>query len=183
MKQVYHSFPSESALVQACLQSDRQAQHALYARYAGPMLRVCKRYLNDAFEAEDALMEAFVKVFGKLAEFQGKGSLEGWIRRIVVNEALMKLRQQKSWTMEAYPEQEKIGLPPEGLEPLAAEEILNLIARLPLGYQTVFKLYALEGYAHAEIAEMLGISEGTSKSQLARARQLLQEKFKALQHE
>jgi RNA polymerase sigma-70 factor (ECF subfamily) len=163
-------------LVKACIRQDRKAQRALYERFAPVMHTVCLRYIKDAAEAEDILLKAFMKVFQNLKKFRAEGSLEGWIRRIIVNEALMYIRRNKNM----YPEvdvdeaSESHELHPNHL---AEEDLLQLIYELPVGYRTVFNLYAIEGYSHQEIAEMLDITEGTSKSQLSRARQLLQQKI------
>ena len=139
------------------------------------MMVVCMRYARHRLEAEDILQEAFVKVFDNIKEFAAKGSLEGWIRRIVVNTAL-KHNQRKYFTHEQIAVDE---LPETAIEPaiyakLGEQELLDMIARLPDGYRTIFNLYAIEGYSHAEIAEMLDIQESTSRSQLVKARKLLQ---------
>jgi len=167
----------EESLILACKEGDRSAQNCLYKKFGGKMLANCKRYLKDQMEAEDALMEGFLKVFLRINEFKNEGSIEGWIRRIMVNECLMNLRKRKI----AFPMEEEALLVPEpasALDQLTSLEIQEHILRLPDGFRTVFNLYAIEGYSHAEIAEQLGISEGTSKSQLSRARVLLQQKIK-----
>ena len=139
------------------------------------MLAVCHRFIPEVGEAEDAMIRGFQKVFEKLNQFTSKGSFEGWVRRIMINESLGYLRQNKTLYLEveidkAYfePCQE---LPPTNLE---AEDLFAMILRLPAGYRTVFNLYAIEGYSHKEIGEFLGINESTSKSQLSRARKILQ---------
>ena len=148
---------------------------------AGKMLAVVKRYITNTSEAEDTLMEGFVKVFAKLDQYQGGGSFEGWIRKIMVNEALMSVRKNK----DRYPVDIDVAFdlaePDETLMQLGVQEIESLIATLPIGYRTIFNLYAIEGYSHAEIALLLNISEGTSKSQLFRARALLQNQLITLQ--
>ena len=147
------------------------------------MLSVVKRYITNSAEAEDTLMEGFVKVFAKLDQYQGGGSFEGWIRKIMVNEALMSIRKNKN----RYPVDIDVAYdeahPDETLMQLGVQEIESLIATLPTGYRTIFNLYAIEGYSHAEIALLLDISEGTSKSQLSRARAQLQNQLTALQNE
>jgi RNA polymerase sigma factor (sigma-70 family) len=175
------SFPSETELIAACRNNNRQAQQALFQKMAGKMLSVVKRYITNTSEAEDTLMEGFVKVFSKLDQYQGGGSFEGWIRKIMVNEALMSIRKNK----DRYPVDIDVAFdlahPDETLMQLGIQEIESLIATLPTGYRTIFNLYAIEGYSHAEIALLLNISEGTSKSQLSRARALLQNQLITLQ--
>jgi RNA polymerase sigma factor (sigma-70 family) len=168
-------FTSEEQLVKACQKADPKAQKRVYEKYAPKMLAICRRYLGDEMEAEDAMVEGFMKVFDKINSFKLEGSFEGWIRRIMVNEALMTIRSKKK---EGF----QIGIEQLVEEPetfsiqnnLEAEELLVLINTLPTGFRTVFNLYAIEGYSHAEIAKELSISEGTSKSQLSRARVILQ---------
>lgn len=174
---------SEQDLITACLNNDRTAQRRLYEQYAGRMLVVCNRYAQTSAEAEDMLQEGFIKVFEKLHTLKGQGSLGPWVKRIMINTALNTLRSR--------PEAENIG----GLQYLDNEvtetqpdishlhfqELIALVRQLPQGCQTVFNLYAIEGYQHNEIAEMLGISQGTSKSQYARAKSLMQEKIQKLE--
>lgn len=167
---------NDKALIAACLQEDRKAQQALYDHYAPAMLGVCKRYLKAPQDAEDVLVEAFFKVFTNLRQFKGDGSFEGWIRRIVVNESLMFLRRNHHLLNHVEVET-AVGLriTPTVHEELAAGEILRLLDQLPMGYRTVFSLYVLEGYKHREIAELMGISINTSKSQLILAKKRLRE--------
>jgi RNA polymerase sigma factor (sigma-70 family) len=140
------------------------------------MYAVCLRYASDSTEAEDVLQEGFVKVFQHLANFKKEGSFEGWVRRIMVNTALEKHRKKNIMypVAELYPVSKNMKT--EDIESnISAQELMGLIQKLSPGYRTVFNLYAIEGYSHQEIADQLGISEGTSKSQLARARNVLQE--------
>lgn len=176
--------PKETDIIAGCLQQNRQAQQELYRLYAGKMYALCCRYVRDRMEAEDVLVMAFTKIFERIKQYKGEGSFEGWIRRVVVNESLTYLRRNKNMYLEtdieaaAYePDYQKL----DGL--LEAEDLLRLISELPVGYRTVFNLYAIDGYNHLEIAEQLGISENTSKSQLSRARALLQKKLNELHHE
>ena len=175
------TFSSETELIAACRNNNRQAQQTLFHQMAGKMLSVIKRYVTNTTEAEDTLMEGFVKVFAKLDQYQGGGSFEGWIRKIMVNEALMSIRRTK----DRFPVDIEVAFdlahPDETLMQLGVQEIETLIASLPTGYRTIFTLYAIEGYSHAEIADLLAISEGTSKSQLSRARALLQNQLITLQ--
>lgn len=137
---------------------------------------VCMRYARHQMEAEDVLQDAFIKIFDRLQQFQNKGSFEGWIRRVVVNTAL-KTFDRKSFTHEQYGlevREDYSAADPGVFSQLGEEELLALIARLPEGYRVVFNLYAIEGYSHAEIADMLGVQESTSRSQLVKARKMLQ---------
>ena len=140
------------------------------------MLVVCCRYASDKAEGEDILQEAFIKVFQNLKNFRGESTLGAWIKRIVVNSALNHLRAGQHWQNQSDIEDQANFISDEGLslDGIHFQDLLNMIQKLPKGCQTVFNLYAIEGYQHHEIAEMLGISEGTSKSQYSRAKQLLQ---------
>jgi RNA polymerase sigma-70 factor (ECF subfamily) len=164
-----------------CKNQERSAQYAIYQLYAGKMMAVCKRYLGNSTDAEDTLMEGFMKVYTKIDAFQGQGSFEGWIRRIITNEALMKIRKNNLYKTIDIEETWDLSIPENALMNLQVEEIEELINDMPIGYRTVFNLYAIEGYSHKEIADLLGISEGTSKSQLSRARVILQSKIKSSQ--
>ena len=148
------------------------------------MLAVCLRYTGNPADAEDILVGSFMKVFEKIGQFNETGSLEGWIRRIIVNDCLMFLRKRKSLQ---YTEELEVAEREMGGEmadtSLEAQELMKLVESLPSGYRTVFNLYAIEGYSHKEIAKQLNISEGTSKSQLSKARNLLQQKLKSQESE
>lgn len=137
------------------------------------MLPVCKRYAGSREDAEDYLQEAFIKVFEKLHLYRFEGSLEGWIRKTVVHICLNKLRSRKLYSDLTDDFQVMDTAVPDGIQNMTEQDLLALIAGLPVGYRTVFNLYAIDGYDHAEIAEMLGISESTSRSQLAKARMVL----------
>ena len=169
----------EDDLITGCRKRDRNAQKQLYETYSSKMYGLCHRYLKDAMEAEDVLVVAFTRVFDKIDQFKGEGSFEGWIRRIVVNEALTCLRRQRSMYLEAELQQADYQLNYRNLEDhLEAEDLMQLINALPTGYRIVFNMYAIDGYSHKEIADSLGISENTSKSQLSRARTYLQKALK-----
>ena len=168
-------FQSEEALVKACQKGDPKAQRRVYEKYAPKMLGICFRYVHDDFEAEEIMIEGFVRVFDKIESFKLEGSFEGWIRRIMVNESLMYLRSNKKYQFEISYDQILYEPEPEQFRTdLETQDLLKLIEKLPIGYRTVFNLYAIEGYSHAEIAKQLGITESTSKSQLSRARVVLQ---------
>ncbi len=181
IKKLKNSSPTyihEKSLIWACKNGDRDAQNLLYKRFGGKMYSICKRYMKVQMDAEDVLMEGFLKVFLGIKDFKEEGSLEGWIRRIMVNECLMSLRKRQIEFTQAE-EAVIVAEPATILEQLSSEEIQEHILRLPDGFRTVFNLYAIEGFSHAEIADKLGISEGTSKSQLSRARVFLQQKIKS----
>ena len=171
-------FSEESKLIQGCLKSDRLAQRQLYESYSGKFLSICTRYLKDREHAEDVMIEGFMKIFEKLPQFENKGSFEGWMKRIMVTQALMKLRSSKHMMMEVnvVSDQEYPNHHYE-INHLETEDLLDMVQSLPVGYRTVFNLYAVEGYSHKEIADLLGITESTSKSQLNRARNVLKERI------
>lgn len=174
---------SEESMLKDCLKGKPSAQQAFYERFAPKMLGICIRYIRDREEAEHVMIGGMVKVFEKLAQFSGDGSLEGWVRRIMVNESLMYIRKNKNMSLEVDVQQAEFEPDYHTLEnSLEAADLMNLIAELPIGYRTVFNLYAIEGYNHKEIAETLGINENTSKSQLSRARKLLQARLADLQN-
>ncbi|MBK7957053.1 MAG: sigma-70 family RNA polymerase sigma factor [Bacteroidetes bacterium] len=171
----------ENDLIQKCIQGDRLAQKALYEKFSRKMYYICLRYTTFEEEAEDILQDGFVKVFKSIQSFEGKGSFEGWIRRIVVNTAIEYYRKKSNHaSLSELEDSEFTGFEEHTIESFSEKEILKLIQELPVGYRTVFNLYAIEGYSHKEIGEMLQISDGTSKSQLARARAILQGKVNDL---
>ncbi|MFN8155366.1 MAG: RNA polymerase sigma factor [Bacteroidia bacterium] len=177
-----HSAMTDEQLLEAILRQDAKAQRLLYERFARKMFGVCLRYTRSREEAEDYLQDGFLKIFQKISSFKGEGSLEGWIRRVIVNTCLDHIRQQKL----LWNELDEVNEPSEDaevLDKLQASDLLELIRQLPPGFRTVFNLFAIEGYSHKEIGEMLSISEGTSKSQFARARMHLVEKVNRLQQE
>ena len=167
------------ALVEGCRRQDRSIQRQLYERFAGKLFVVCKRYTKDVEDAEDVLQDAFVKIFQHISSFRFECPLEAWLKRVVINTALKQIRQQKPWeqTVDVADLAPMLGQADESLPSLNYQFLLQLIQELPPGCRTVFNLYAIEGYNHLEIADLLTISEGTSKSQYARARQLLQQKL------
>jgi len=175
MGRILSLFNHEAQLVKALRKQDPKAQRQLYEKYSSRMLGLCFRYVSDEMIAEDVMIEGFLRVFGKIDQFSEEGSFEGWIRRIMVNEALGHLRKQKR-ILEDPISDEVSNIPDYALadQNLNEQELLDLIGELPVGYRTVFNLYAIEGYTHSEIAELMGITESTSKSQLHRARALLQ---------
>lgn len=165
------------ALLPALREGHSRAQEQLYQKLSGRMLAVCRRYLRDPLEAEDAMVGGFVKVFRYVKQFEGRGSFEGWIRRIMVHESLRLLRQREPihLSVDDYAGQAAAATPATVESEMAVADLLALLNQLPTGYRTVFTLYAVEGYGHQEIADLLGITEGTSKSQLSKARAMLQQ--------
>ncbi|WP_179316175.1 RNA polymerase sigma factor [Winogradskyella undariae] len=171
---------NETKLIQRAAKNNREAQHVLYELHAPKMLSVCRYYIKDVHQAEEVMLNGFFKVFKYLKSFKNEGSFEGWIRRIMVREAISYLRQKKNIEFaveDDYLEHDSSNNINSNIE---VAEIQQLIDSLPEGYRMVFVMYAIEGYKHQEIAELLKISEGTSKSQLFKARQMLQKKLKEL---
>lgn len=163
--------------IKKCISGDRRAQTELYKRYASKMYGVCLRYSKDSCEAEDNLQEGFVRVFTKIGQFGFKGSFEGWMRRIMVNTALEKFRKKNQlYPVEDMMIYDDISLTDDTISGISANDLLKMIQKLPPRYRMVFNLYVIEGYSHQEIAEMMNISEGTSKSNLSRARIILQKR-------
>ncbi len=164
-------------LITGCHLGNRKAQEMLYKYYAAKMLGVCMRYATDKMEAEDMLQNGFIKVFGKISDFKGEGSFEGWVRRIMVHASIEYYR--KHHKMMQLVEMETAGAEQSvnavAASNLEAKDLLAMIQTLSPGYKLVFNLYAIEGYSHKEIGAMLNISEGASKSQLSRARTILKE--------
>lgn len=172
----------EAEIIQLAIDNNRQAQQQIYSKFSSKMLSVCRQYIKDIQLAEDVMLTSFMKVFTNLKRFENKGSFEGWIRRIMVNECISYLRVQKKVKFieeENYTEESFNGIESQ----LSTDQIQFLIDALPDGYKMVFNLYAIEGYKHNEIATMLGINEGTSKSQLSHARKMLQKQIITLKNQ
>ncbi len=170
---------SDTDLIEGCLKGNRKIQHELYKRFASKMYGVCLRYASNAEEAEDILQEGFIKVFNKIGSFRREGSFEGWVRRIFVNTAIEQFRKKIYLQPISDVEEDTIdGKYLSVLDKLSEKDIIQLVQQLSPGYRTVFNMYVVEGYSHREISEILGISEGTSKSQLSRAKNILQELVK-----
>lgn len=170
---------NEKQLLKDCLRGDEKAQKHFYEQFAPKMFGVCLRYAKDSSTAEDYLQEAFVKVFTRLKSFRSEGSLEGWVRKVVVNCCLEQLRKSDilKYSVELNYAHQITDADANISEQIHATQLLEHIRSLPPGFRTVFNLFAIEGYSHKEIAELLQISEGTSKSQYARARVWLQHKL------
>lgn len=165
----------ESDLIKSCIAGDRKMQEALYYRYSPKMYAVCLRYSNNADDAQDLLQDGFIKVFKNLEKFRGEGSFEGWMRRIFVNTSIEQFRRKSKLTTVAESKENNIEDASFGaLESMAEKDIIRIVQQLSPGYRQVFNMYVIEGYTHKEIGDLLGINEGTSKSQLARAKVILQ---------
>jgi RNA polymerase sigma factor (sigma-70 family) len=177
----------DEALLAACRRGESAAQYQLYKKLSYLLMGVCLRYCPSRDDAEDALQNTFVKIFTRLDQYRGQGPFEAWARRIAVTTSLHALEQHRLRHPALGVDFDELAadLPtaePSALEQLAADDLLALLETLPPGYRTVLNLYAVEGYSHQEIAELLGIAEGTSKSQLARARRLLESRLMAQQN-
>lgn len=173
----------EETLIVRCKKKDPKAQRVLYDLYSAKMMAVCRRYVPTFEEAEEVLSNGFIKVFTNLDNFEFKGSFEGWIRKIMVRESLMHLRSRKSFVeyTDQLEKHDKVSDVAPTME-LDQEELTALINELPDGYRTVFNMYVVEGYKHQEIASMLEITESTSKTQLLRARKILQQRIKEIEN-
>ena len=175
---------TENELIRGCIKDDAFCQKEVFSRYAGRMLGVCSRYARNSADAEDILQDAFIKIFEKIHQFKFEGSFEGWIRKIMVNTALKKYslrRYEKEVSGYEPNDRDEIAMEPSAYAYLTQKDLLGLINKLPDGYRIVFNLYAIEGYQHDEIAEILGIQAGTSRSQLVKARLMLQKQILELQ--
>lgn len=166
---------TEKELIAACIKENRRAQQLLFDQYSPTMNGTLKRYLKRDEDREDVLVEAFFKVLTNIEQFKGNGSFEGWIRRIVINEALMFLRKKHNFNMTVEIDDVDVPWHSHVQAELEAQDILDLLEQLPTGYRTIFNLYVMEGYKHREIAELLDISINTSKSQLILAKKRMQE--------
>ncbi len=170
-------------LVSECAKGNARAQRALFDKFAPKMLAVLMRYLRNAEEAEDTLQDGFVKIFQKIGEFKMEGSLEGWIRRIMVNTALDMLRKNKKLLGDTQLDDVsyKVAFNDHSFDEMNVTHLLKLIDALPDGYRIVFNMFAIEGYSHKEIADTLGVTENTSKSQYSRARAFLRNQLEKIE--
>ena len=171
-------------IIDLCIKGDRASQKAIYDRLAPRMFPLCMRYVGDRILAEDILQEGFITLFMRLDSYKGEGSFEGWARRVFVTTALMELRKKDALKMSE--ELDAVGsmkadLPSQG-ESIGYKELMKLVMQLPAGFRTVFNMYAVEGYSHKEIGDILGISESTSRTQLSRARICLQNMIKEIEN-
>ncbi|UMB59858.1 RNA polymerase sigma factor [Lutibacter sp. A80] len=170
-------FKNEEKLIKKAIQNNREAQQRLYNLHAPKMLSVCRYYIKDVQNAEEAMLNGFLKVFTNLNKFEHNGSFEGWIRRIMIRESISFLRKKQHIEFATQEDEFKETSINTVYSDMNVEEIQYLIDALPDGYRIVFVMYAIEGYKHHEIATLLNITEGTSKSQLYKARKILQKKI------
>ncbi len=175
---------TEAELIAGCVKENKACQEELYNLFSGRMYSLCLRYATSRQEAEDIMIEGFVKVFDNIKKFRMEGSFEGWIRKIIVNTALYHLKLKRPLFL-SLPEENHENIfnnydddETNALNRISASEITHMISELPAGYRTVFNLFAIDGFSHKEIAEMLHINESTSRSQLTKARKMLKNKFK-----
>jgi RNA polymerase sigma factor (sigma-70 family) len=168
---------TEEAILYGCLHNDSTAQRELYGKYSPKMLSVCYRFAHNREDAEDMLQEGFIKVFGQIHTFQNKGAFEGWIRRIIVHTCINNLKKNKKFNESVdIIHATTIQVREESVPSIVqAKQVVECIRLLPIGYRTVLNLYAIEGYSHKEIAEVLDIEESTSRSQYTRAKQMLED--------
>lgn len=173
---------TESELINGCIKNDATCQRMLFEQYSGVLMTICIRYASNQPEAEDILQDAFIQIFSHINQYRFEGSFEGWLKRIAINTALKLLKKKviyfSALENDAAPH---LVTEPESWADLSEREILTLVSNLPTGYRIVFNLFVLEGYSHNEIAEMLHISNGTSRSQLAKAKRSLQEQIRSQQ--
>ncbi len=171
---------SDEELIKGCIKEDESSQRELFHRYAGKMLGVCQRYARNSADAEDIVQDSFIKIFEKIHQFKSEGSFEGWIRRIVVNTALKKytiIRYEKEISGFEVTDRNESSMEASAYSHLNEKELLGLINNLPDGYRLIFNLFVIEGYQHEEIAQMLKIQPGTSRSQLVKARNMLKQQI------
>ncbi len=170
--------PNLNQLIKASIANDSKAQERLFNTYAGKMMTLCKRYAKTDAEAQDILQDGFIRVFTYLSTFESSGSFDAWIRKVFVNTALKQITKKQQYFEDISEESfSKVFEEADAVSKMSETEILMLLSELPDGYRTVFNLFAIEGYTHKEIGEMLGIEESTSRSQLVKARKMLQEKI------
>lgn len=177
---VIQLYKNENKLIDKALKNNRRAQHILYELHAPKMLSVCRYYIRDIHHAEEVMLNGFFKVFSNLEKFRKEGSFEGWIRRTMVRESISFLRKHKQFEFSEDNLEVKDKISTSISSELELDEIQRLIDELPEGYKIVFNMSVIEGYKHHEIAELLNISIGTSKSQLYKSRKMLQQKIKEL---
>jgi len=168
---------TETQLITGCLANDRRAQHQVFTTFGSKVMGICKRYMKDRERTEEMAMNTFLSVFQKINQYKNEGSFEGWILRIAVNCCLMELRKKTTFSIEVSQDTIQISNTADEIDALLNDDIEQMLKILPDSARIIFNLYAIEGFKHAEIAEQLGISEGTSKSQLHYAREKLKKTF------
>ncbi len=178
---------NEQEIIEKCRKGNREAQKLLYNTYAPIFLGICHRYVFEHSEAEDILQDGFLKILTKISDFKGKGSFEGWMKRIIINTAITHYHKNNKYHKNHYQIEEvrEVKIKTTGVvdNEFSHNELLNIIKSLPTGYRMVFNLFAIEGYKHKEIAEIMGIDINTSKSQYSRARKFIRKKLNTLQKE
>ncbi len=176
---------SEQQIIEGCLKNNRKTQKLLYEMYASKFLGMCMRYAKDKQEAEDILQDGFLKIFGRISQFSGIGSFEGWMKRIIINTAITNYRQNlKHYYKQSIDDVNETDFEITSVEQeYSLEELLKVVQDLPPGYRMVFNMFAIEGFQHKEIAQMMGVDVTTSKSQYSRARKLLRSKLAELKKE
>lgn len=181
--QIKSEILEDKKIVSGCIEGDAAVQKLLFEKYSGRLFSVCRRYCRDDLEAEDVLQEGFVLIFNKIDTFSFRGSLFNWMRTIMVNVALRKIQKKsRRDTIYNFEEAPEPVYNEDFIANLSADEIIQHVQRLPEGYRNVFNLYVIEGYKHHEIAEMLDIGESTSRSQLTKARKMLQKSLAGLKY-
>ncbi len=172
----------DSQFIERLINNDKAAQRDFYHYFSSKMYGVCLRFAKDVDDANDMMQEGFIRIFNHISDFRGEGSLEGWVRRTIINTAInfYKRKMRKSNTVSIDVVAERVDKSVHIIEKMSVDELMVLIQELPTGYRTVFNLNVIEGYTHREIGEMLNISENTSKSQLSRARVALQKKLEKI---
>jgi RNA polymerase sigma factor (sigma-70 family) len=172
---------TELELIQGCVREDRHCQKYLFDKFAGRFMTICLRYGRSKGEAEDMLQEGFINIFNNIQRFRNEGAFEGWLTKVIVNSCLYVLRSKKVNLVSNEEGFEVASSEPYSYETISETELLKLINTLPTGYKVVFNLYVIEGYSHEEIAALLNIKESTSRSQLVKARRILQKQIIELQ--
>lgn len=175
----------EEELINQCVKGNPKAQKELFDKFAGKMMAVCLRYMKDIESAEDVFQEGMVKVFVKISHYNKQGSLEGWVRRVIVNTCLDQIRKNVKFKNNVAMDDVQNYIEFDGyiIESMSADDLLKIVDNMPDGYRIVFNMFAIEGYSHKEIADHLGITENTSKSQYSRARAYLRNKLEELEIE
>jgi RNA polymerase sigma-70 factor (ECF subfamily) len=173
---------TEGEIIQGCINKNADAQHTLFLNYAEILMTICRRYSGDRAEAEDMLQEAFIRIFKFINQYRSAGSFEGWIKKITVRSCLQILQNKKVRFSELTDSHQEVhSSAPDIISDLSVDELLKCISELPVGYRMIFNLYVMEGFSHEEIARMLNIKTATSRSQLSKARSVLQAKINSLQ--
>jgi RNA polymerase sigma factor (sigma-70 family) len=175
---------TDQELAKGCMEGRREAQQLLWKTYSRKMMSVCLRYCDSRQEAEDVMQEGFIKVFDKIGQWQGSGPLGGWIRMVMVNTALTHIRSTNKWrnSMDLDAAEDLDSSEVDAVSKMGEEVLMKLVESMPVGYRTVFNLFAIEGFGHKEIGDMMGVSENTSKTQFLKAKNWLKKKLIHIEH-